>query len=106
MNEATSELRTMPRRLIMIGYDSVEKLIADGKIRLDDEKTLELQFNFGKMFDEVLYVVPFGRKTQEARLTDTILYRELEFPRSGGGIKKIFDGLKQDRKSTRLNSSH
>ena len=56
-----------PRRLIMIGYDSLEKLVSDGKIRLDDIKTLELQFNFGKMFDEVLYVVPLaGKMTSDA----------------------------------------
>jgi len=88
-----SEGRAIPRRLIMIGYDSVEKLIADGKIRLDDVKTLELQFNFGKMFDDVLYIVPFGRKTQERRLTDQILYRELEFERPGRGLKMAFGGL-------------
>ena len=85
--------RAVPRRLIMIGYDPVEKLISDGKIRLDDLKTLELQFNFGKMFDDVLYVVPFGRKTQERRLSETILYRELEFVRGGRGLKKLFDGV-------------
>lgn len=86
--------RAMPRRLIMIGYDPVEKLISDGKIRLDDLKTLELQFNFGKMFDDVLYIVPFGRKTQERRLSDTILYRELEFERPGRGLKMALGGLK------------
>ena len=89
-----SDGRQVPRRLIMIGYDSLEKLVADGKIRLDDLKTLELQFNFGKMFDDVLYIVPFGRKTQERRLSDTILYRELEFPRPGRGLKMLFGGLK------------
>jgi len=88
-----SEGRAIPRRLIMIGYDSVEKLISDGKIRLDDLKTLELQFNFGNMFDDVLYIVPFGRKTQERRLSDTILYRELEFPRAGRGFRMLFGGL-------------
>ena len=82
-----------PRRLVMIGYDSVEKLIADGKLRLDDLKTIELQFNFGKMFDEVLYLVPFGRKNEERRLSDTILYRELAFERSGSGLKKLLAGL-------------
>lgn len=89
-----SDGRQVPRRLIMIGYDPVEKLISDGKIRLDDVKTLELQFNFGKMFDDVLYIVPFGRKTQERRLSDTILYRELEFERPGRGMKMALGGLK------------
>lgn len=88
-----SDGRAIPRRLIMIGYDPVEKLISDGKIRLDDLKTLELQFNFGKMFDDVLYIVPFGRKTQERRLSDTILYRELEFERPGRGVKMALGGL-------------
>ncbi len=83
-----------PSRLLMIGYDSVEKLIADGKLRLDDLKTLELQFNFGKMFDEVLYIVPFGRKNDERRLSDTIFYRELAFERSGAGLSKLTAGLK------------
>ncbi len=83
-----------PSRLLMIGYDSVEKLIADGKLRLDDLKTLELQFNFGKMFDEVLYIVPFGRKNDERRLSDTILYRELAFERSGAGLLKLFSGIR------------
>ena len=64
-----------PRRLIMIGYDSLEKLVSDGKIRLDDLKTLELQFNFGKMFDEVLYIVPFGRKNDDRRISDNCLSR-------------------------------
>ena len=82
-----------PRRLLMIGYDSVEKLIADGKLRLDDLKTLELQFNFGKMFDEVLYIVPFGRKNDERRLSDTVVYRELAFERSGSGFSKLVSGL-------------
>jgi hypothetical protein len=67
------EAQEIPRRLMMIGYDSVEKLVADGQIRLDDLTSLELQFNFGKMFDEVLYIVPFGRKTQERRISDTRL---------------------------------
>lgn len=88
-----SDGRAVPRRLIMIGYDPVEKLISDGKIRIDDLKTLELQFNFGKMFDDVLYIVPFGRKTQERRLSDTILYRELEFERPGRGLKMALGGL-------------
>lgn len=83
----------VPRRLVMIGYDSIEKLISDGKIRLDDIKTLELQFNFGKMFDDVLYIVPFGRKTQERRLSETILYRELEFERPGRGFKMLIGGI-------------
>ena len=87
------EAQEIPRRLMVIGYDSVEKLVADGKIRLDDLTSLELQFNFGKMFDEVLYIVPFGRKTQERRISDTIMYRELEFPRSGQGLRKLFAGL-------------
>jgi len=82
-----------PRRLIMIGYDSLEKLVSDGKIRLDDIKTLELQFNFGKMFDEVLYVVPFGRKNDERRVSDTIIYRELAFERKGSGFRKLVSGL-------------
>ena len=88
MNRHDLVPQSEPDRLIMIGYDSLEKLVADGKIRLDDIKTLELQFNFGNMFKDVLYIVPFGRKNEERRLTDTIVYREL------------------DRKSTRLNSSH
>lgn len=88
-----SDGRDVPRRLIMIGYDPVEKLISDGKIRLDDLKTLELQFNFGKMFDDVLYIVPFGRKTQERRLSDTILYRELEFKRPARGVAMLLGGL-------------
>jgi glycosyltransferase involved in cell wall biosynthesis len=46
------------------------------------------------MFDEVLYVVPFGRKTQERRISDTIVYRELEFPRSGVGWRKLIAGLR------------
>lgn len=87
-------IREVPRRLMIIGYDSVEKLVADGKIRLDDLTSLELQFNFGKMFDEVLYIVPFGRKTQELRISDTITYLELEFPRSRSGLSKLFAGLK------------
>ncbi len=82
-----------PRRLIMIGYDSLEKLVSDGKIRLDDLKTLELQFNFGKMFDEVLYIVPFGRKNDDRRISDTIVYRELAFERKGAGIRKLLSGL-------------
>ena len=82
-----------PRRLIMIGYDSLEKLVSDGKIRLDDIKTLELQFNFGKMFDEVLYVVPFGRRNDERRVSDTIIYRELAFERKGTGFRKLVSGL-------------
>ena len=88
------EAQEIPRRLMMIGYDSVEKLVADGKIRLDDLTSLELQFNFGKMFDEVLYIVPFGRKTQERRISDTITYQELEFPRGGRGLRKLFAGLR------------
>ena len=86
-----------PRRLIMIGYDSLEKLVSDGKIRLDDIKTLELQFNFGKMFDEVLYIVPFGRKNDERRVSDTILYRELAFERNGSGFRKLLAGLSHVR---------
>jgi len=86
-----------PRRLLMIGYDSLEKLVSDGKIRLDDIKTLELQFNFGKMFDEVLYIVPFGRKNDERRVSDTILYRELAFKRNGSGFRKLLAGLRHVR---------
>ena len=88
------EAQEIPRRLMMIGYDSIEKLVADGKIRLDDLTSLELQFNFGKMFDEVLYIVPFGRKTQERRISDTITYQELDFPRGGRGLRKLFAGLR------------
>lgn len=91
--EERREVLEVPRRLMMIGYDSIEKLVADGKIRLNDLTSLELQFNFGKMFDEVLYIVPFGRKTQERRISDTITYRELEFPRGGRGLHKLFAGL-------------
>ena len=82
-----------PQRLMMIGYDNIDKLVADGKIRLDDLKTLELQFNFGNMFNEVLYIVPFGRKNEERRLTDTIVYRELAFERKGFGFQKLLSGL-------------
>ncbi len=92
--ERLNKQDNMPRRLMMIGYDSVEKLVSDGKIRLDDLTSLELQFNLGTMFDEVLYVVPFGRKTQEFRISDTIVYRELEFPRSGRGLRKLVAGLR------------
>lgn len=93
MSALDKSLDSEPRRLLMIGYDSVEKLIADGKLRLDDLKTLELQFNFGKMFDEVLYIVPFGRKNDERRLSDTIIYRELAFERGDSGLKKLLSGL-------------
>ena len=86
-------IREVPSRLMIIGYDSVEKLVADGKIRLDDRTSLELQFNFDRMFDEVVYVVPFGRVTQRRQLSDTITYLELEFPRNGRGWRKLFAGL-------------
>jgi glycosyltransferase involved in cell wall biosynthesis len=46
------------------------------------------------MFDEVIYVVPFGRETIERRIDDTTIYRELAFDRSERGLKLVFNGLK------------
>ena len=99
MNRHDLVPQSEPQRLIMIGYDSLEKLVADGKIRLDDIKTLELQFNFGNMFKDVLYIVPFGRKNEERRLTDTIVYRELAFERNGSGFLKLVSGLSHIRRA-------
>ena len=83
-----------PRRLMMIGYNTVDELIRDGKIRFDDPVSLELQFNLGRMFDEVVYVVPFGRETITRRIDGTTLYRELAFNRSERGVKLVLNGLK------------
>ena len=83
-----------PRRLMMIGYNTVDELIRDGKIRFDDPVSLELQFNLGRMFDEVVYVVPFGRETIERRIDETTIYRELAFDRSERGLKLVLNGLK------------
>jgi len=83
-----------PRRLMMIGYNTVDELIRDGKIRFDDSVSLELQFNLGRMFDEVVYVVPFGRENIERRIDGTTLYRELAFDRSERGLRLVLNGLK------------
>jgi len=88
-----------PRRLMMIGYNTVDELIRDGKIRFDDPVSLELQFNLGRMFDEVIYVVPFGRETIERRIDHTTIYRELAFDRSERGLKLIWNGLKHVAKA-------
>jgi glycosyltransferase involved in cell wall biosynthesis len=94
-----SELADKPRRLMMIGYNTVDELIRGGKIRLDDPVSLELQFNLGRMFDEVIYVVPFGRENIERRIDDTTIYRELAFDRSKRGLKLIWNGLKHVTKA-------
>jgi glycosyltransferase involved in cell wall biosynthesis len=88
-----------PRRLMMIGYNTVDELIRDGKIRFDDPVSLELQFNLGRMFDEVVYVVPFGRENIERRIDATTIYRELAFDRSERGLKLVLNGLKHVAKA-------
>ena len=94
-----NEMQDKPRRLMMIGYNTVDELIRDGKIRFDDPVSLELQFNLGRMFDEVIYVVPFGRENIERRIDDTTIYRELAFDRSERGIKLVLNGLKHIAKA-------
>ena len=94
-----SEVQEKPRRLMMIGYNTVDELIRDGKIRFDDPVSLELQFNLGRMFDEVIYVVPFGRETIERRIDETTIYRELAFDRSERGLKLVLNGLKHIAKA-------
>ena len=93
------EVQDKPRRLMMIGYNTVDELIRDGKIRFDDPVSLELQFNLGRMFDEVIYVVPFGRETIERRIDDTTIYRELAFDRSERGLKLVLNGVKHVAKA-------
>ena len=92
-------VQEMPRRLMMIGYNTVDELIRDGKIRFDDPVSLELQFNLGRMFDEVVYVVPFGRENIERRIDDTTIYRELALDRSERGLKLLLNGLKHVAKA-------
>jgi len=94
-----SEVKDKPRRLMMIGYNTVDELIRDGKIRFDDPVSLELQFNLGRMFDEVIYVVPFGRENIERRIDDTTIYRELAFDRSERGFKLVLNGIKHIAKA-------
>ncbi|NBQ40108.1 MAG: glycosyltransferase [Alphaproteobacteria bacterium] len=94
-----SEVQEKPRRLMMIGYNTVDELIRDGKIRFDDPVSLELQFNLGRMFDEVIYVVPFGRENIERRIDETTIYRELAFDRSERGLKLVLNGLKHIAKA-------
>ena len=94
-----SDLSDKPRRLMMIGYNTVDELIRDGKIRFDDPVSLELQFNLGRMLDEVVYVVPFGRENIERRIDDTTIYRELAFDRSERGLKLLLNGLRHVAKA-------
>lgn len=84
---------TKPRRMLMIGYNTVDEAVAKGIIRRDDEASLELYYNFGQMFDEVLYIVPFGRADLKQRLTDTIEYREFQFSRTHRGVRLALAGL-------------
>ncbi|EKS35624.1 glycosyltransferase family 4 protein [Afipia clevelandensis] len=84
---------TKPRRLLMIGYNTVDEAVAKGIIRRHDDASLELYYNFGQMFDEVLYIVPFGRADLRQRLTDTIEYREFQFSRVNRGARLALAGL-------------
>ncbi|MBN9594165.1 MAG: glycosyltransferase [Afipia sp.] len=93
---------TKPRRMLMIGYNTVDEAVAKGIIRRDDEASLELYYNFGQMFDEVLYIVPFGRADLNQRLTDTIEYREVQFTRTHRGARLALAGLTHVPKTVRF----
>ncbi|CAN5172267.1 hypothetical protein BH10PSE11_BH10PSE11_27210 [soil metagenome] len=77
----------------MIGYNTVDEAADKGILRRDDSASLELHYNFGQMFDEVLYIVPFGRTDQHQQLSGTIQYRELGFPRPHRGVRLAWGGL-------------
>lgn len=93
---------TKPRRMLMIGYNTVDEAVAKGIVRRDDEASLELYYNFGQMFDEVLYIVPFGRADLKQRLTDTIEYREFQFSRAHRGARLALAGLTHVPKAVRF----
>lgn len=84
---------TVPRRMLMIGYNTVAEAAAKGILRRDDPGSMELHYNYGAMFDDVLYVVPFGRENNHERLTDTIQYRECAFERGGSGARLAIAGF-------------
>jgi glycosyltransferase involved in cell wall biosynthesis len=72
----------MPR-LLKIGYTTVDQAVAKGIIDCAQPDSLMLYYNCGGFFEDVLYLVPFGRKNVTAQLTPTVRYQEVAFAPQG-----------------------
>jgi glycosyltransferase involved in cell wall biosynthesis len=79
-----------PRRMLMVGYATVDQAVEKGVVVRGDPLTMELHYNFDRTFEQVAYVVPFGQKTATEQLTDTIVAHELAFDRAAlGGTRRL-----------------
>jgi glycosyltransferase involved in cell wall biosynthesis len=68
----------MPR-LLKIGYTTIDQAVAKGVVDLAQPDSIMLYYNCGNFFEDVLYLVPFGKKNVSTQLTQTVRYQEVAF---------------------------
>jgi glycosyltransferase involved in cell wall biosynthesis len=66
-------------RLLIVGQTTLAQAVDKGVIALERAETINLYFNYGEFFDDVLYFVPFGKRTTACELTPKVRYQEVAF---------------------------
>jgi glycosyltransferase involved in cell wall biosynthesis len=89
-DEAPKFLPDRPRRLLMIGYNTLDEAYAKGIVLEDVPETFDLALNFGRYFEMSYLFIPFGRKDVNHRLTDTIYYHELTFAHRRSWLRMLW----------------